>query len=349
MARQLQQSRPRARAFDLVELKAIPIRSLALDFGFKLTPAGTGRCILPGHDDKKPSFALRRAKNTFVCFACGRSGSTIDLVMQMHGVDFSDACRWLQERYTHSAPVYSTPSSIKVQEVPDARPTRHRIDPSIYAWLLKASPIRSSGREYLRKRGIPERTICRFQVGQMPAEDLLLRAQREWGQERLERSGLLAIGQYGPRMAFPKGYLLFPFFDGVEVVYLQARAPSSQANLRWVCPAGLRPPLYNSNVVLGKAKTVWLCEGITDVLSADAMKHPAIGLLGAHADLPVDKARALARKDVVIVADADPAGNSFRARMTKLLRERGATVVAKALPAGCKDLNDYLVQRNTRK
>lgn len=334
------------RSFDLAQLKAVPIQLIAADLGFVLSQRGSGRCILPGHEDKNPSFQLRLASNTFRCYACDGRGSTIDLVMQVRDVSFTDACRWIENRYTNgrTAPATAPRRAIAMAQPSAARPDR-QIDQSIYRWLLQKSPLLPDGREYLRGRKIPDRTIAKFAIGQIPGENLLPAAKREFGLERLLRAGLVVEGLHGLRIVFPRRFLLFPFFEKGEVVYLQTRANFDNAKRRWVCLDGLHPSLYNCDVIEGRSKTIWLCEGITDVLSADVLKKPAVGLLGAHAELVPDKVRALARKDVVVISDADKAGTQFRRRITRILSDLGATVGSKTLPAGCNDLNEYLIKK----
>lgn len=49
----------------------------------------------PFHDDQVPSLSVNHKKNLWQCFACGRSGNVIQLVMEMEGISFTTAVRWL--------------------------------------------------------------------------------------------------------------------------------------------------------------------------------------------------------------------------------------------------------------
>lgn len=55
--------------------------------------------ICPLHADKSPSFSVKR--NRFMCFGCGKSGSTIDFVMHLYGFTFVDAVKWLTKLKTN--------------------------------------------------------------------------------------------------------------------------------------------------------------------------------------------------------------------------------------------------------
>ncbi len=54
------------------------------------------RCPLPGHDDHRPSFSLNLERGNWQCFACGRHGDLPALAMEMHGLSFRDAAKWLE-------------------------------------------------------------------------------------------------------------------------------------------------------------------------------------------------------------------------------------------------------------
>jgi len=49
----------------------------------------------PFHDDQVPSLSVDHKKNLWQCFACSRSGNVIQLVMEMEGINFTTAVRWL--------------------------------------------------------------------------------------------------------------------------------------------------------------------------------------------------------------------------------------------------------------
>jgi len=52
----------------------------------------------PFHDDQVPSLSVNHEKNLWRCFACGRSGNVIQLVMEIQRISFTTAVRWLCNR-----------------------------------------------------------------------------------------------------------------------------------------------------------------------------------------------------------------------------------------------------------
>ena len=88
--------------FDLDRLKAISITEVARRLGCQLLRSGTvTKTICPWHEDSRPSLTLyeRTGENHCHCFACGKGGSTIDLVMQNENWSFQEACQWLSNEF----------------------------------------------------------------------------------------------------------------------------------------------------------------------------------------------------------------------------------------------------------
>jgi hypothetical protein len=52
--------------------------------------------LCPFHSEKSPSFYVYPETNTFHCFGCQENGDVIKLTMHLHGVDFKEAVRMLQ-------------------------------------------------------------------------------------------------------------------------------------------------------------------------------------------------------------------------------------------------------------
>lgn len=73
-----------------------PIAELARS-NLELRQAGINFFALcPFHNEKHASFYIYTKTNTFYCFGCQESGDVIKLTMHLHGIDFKDAVRMLQ-------------------------------------------------------------------------------------------------------------------------------------------------------------------------------------------------------------------------------------------------------------
>jgi hypothetical protein len=50
-----------------------------------------GRCVLPDHEDRSPSFTVNPEKNVFFCHGCLRGGDVVELARLVWGYDQHDA------------------------------------------------------------------------------------------------------------------------------------------------------------------------------------------------------------------------------------------------------------------
>src|SRR5919112_1550794 len=75
---------------------AVPV----IDLAERLTAPGglrrvgkewAGRCPLPGHEDRSPSFTVNPEKNVFFCHGCLRGGDVVELARLAWGYDRRDA------------------------------------------------------------------------------------------------------------------------------------------------------------------------------------------------------------------------------------------------------------------
>lgn len=76
----------------LEEVKQIPFDQIHEFEKIKRNRSGF-IALCPLHSDRTPSFSVK--KNYFNCFGCGKKGSTIDFVMELNGMTFVDAVKWL--------------------------------------------------------------------------------------------------------------------------------------------------------------------------------------------------------------------------------------------------------------
>jgi DNA primase len=53
----------------------------------------------PFHNEKTPSFSVSPAKGIYKCFGCGKSGDSVKFVMDVEGVSFVEALKYLAKKY----------------------------------------------------------------------------------------------------------------------------------------------------------------------------------------------------------------------------------------------------------
>ncbi len=181
----------------------------------KLTRKGreyTGLC--PFHNEKTPSFTVNEAKGFYHCFGCGAHGSIFDFEININNLSFLEAVEKLASEAGLEMPE-STPEQI----------ARTKEQATLYDVTEKAClffekqlrlPVGRSAMDYLKKRGLDEKTISHFRLGYAPAGNALrtelLRENIE--QERMASAGLISIRDDGrtPYDYF-RNRIIFPITD----------------------------------------------------------------------------------------------------------------------------------------
>ena len=134
----------------------------------RLTKSGRnywGLC--PFHSEKTPSFSVSPEKQIYKCFGCGKGGGAINFVMEMENLPFRDAVALLAGRAGMEMPADTVGASAA------ARARRERLlsinkqaARIFHKWLYE--PEGAQGLDYLRRRGLSQRTLTRFGLGFSP-------------------------------------------------------------------------------------------------------------------------------------------------------------------------------------
>ncbi len=324
----------------------------------QLRPAGTSfKAVCPFHREKTPSFFVSPERQIWHCFGCGKGGSIFDFVMEMDGLDFSEALRILAER-----------AGIKLEKT-DRRVVSQktklldicRLSARFYHKVLLESPLAETARKYLKQRALNKKTIENFEIGFAPAKwDSLTKflIKRNYKEGDMEGAGLSVKKEdrYYDRF---RNRIIFPIRDIYsQVVGFTGRVLSADAagtvnetsagdNKDKVAKYINTPetPIYNKGRILyglDKAKmkikeldSVILVEGNMDVLachqagflnvictSGTALTEEQIKLLGRYT------------QNIILGFDVDLAGQNATQRGIDLLLGQGLSVKVLALKNG---------------
>ena len=341
----------RGKLSDLDRLRRIPLHQVGRALGLSLPKSGSARCPFPDHEDRNPSFYLDAAGNRWCCFGCGRKGSVIDLVMVAKGMDFSGATQWLAGLaggHGSNARVAQVPA---IKDVTKPTIVEGPPDVEVYDALLSASPLAASGIAYLTGRAISEATMTAFRIGQIgDSRSVARRLSTKFGYERVAAANLFSLRATpdAPALTFRTDQILIPFFENGRCVYFQSRACRDAAGGRWF-NLRRRHRLFNVDALIDpKVRRIAICEGVTDSLSAFELGMAPLGLVGASASLPQERATLLRGKQVDIFADNDARGLDLAKRLQVQLSKIGVVATRRFLPPGIKDLNEFLKAKKCR-
>jgi DNA primase len=238
---------------DVEEIKRrLDVRSVAAAYT-EVFPSGPARqrcrCLCGQNSDRDPSVMLW--PDHWHCFACGRHGSVIDLVMTVEGCDFRSALELIRRRWLRGEDV---PLTRPIRPLP--KPTELPADvlsalaaaQAFYAELLWADEG-APAREYLRARGISEDTARQLGLGYAPGHGTL-RALFERGVHPTSvAQAKLVVGvatdALSERLVFPVRSL------GGQVVFLIGRALRPRQRPKYLGLSLPKAPMVFGEPVLG--------------------------------------------------------------------------------------------------
>lgn len=335
----------------------VSILAVAAALGIQVNAHGKALC--PAHDDHKPSLSFK--DNRCKCFSCQFKGSSIDLVMQVQGLDKWQAAQWILEQPSLSTGTEGTSpkptrNQPKVEPLPKVDPAPPGFYDDIYSALLdlgqdvETMPADAPG-NLITERGIDAETLRTWRVRYYPIEvrrSILHTMQKRFQKEQLTGAGI--------HKGFNYCEYVFPFLgQGGRVLYVQGRREKEQieeygkycfprkASNRWA----VRPIVYGGHILgsLPDGATVHVCEGITDTLTAASMDLAAVGIPGVgnlNERNAAELAQELRRFRVCFIPDNDGPGQDLEKRFIEAMR-RGGVALGPCLrvPEGIKDLSDY--------
>lgn len=343
----------------------------------RLQKAGANyKALCPFHGEKTPSFNVSPARQIWHCFGCGLGGDHFKFVMQMEGIDFSEALELLAKR-----------AGIQLRrEDPRIRSERSRLlalvenAAKIFESVLHSSktPERVTAPfAYLKKRGLSDETVKAWRIGYAPDSwDYLAKALAAKGYrpEEIEKAGLAIKSEQGSgHYDRFRNRIMFPIADASgRVVGFSGRifdqAVQSDKVVRTISsplsPSSSIPAKYintpqtaiydKSRALYGfdkakesirKENAVVLVEGQMDVvLSHQAGAKNAVAVSGTA--LTAEQLKILKRLAGIIISsfDRDAAGEAATKRSLNLAASLEFERKVAILPPGLKDPADAVLK-----
>jgi DNA primase len=311
--------------------------------------------LCPFHTEKTPSFVVSPSRNTFHCFGCGKGGNAITFLMEMERIPFPEALQLLAGKAGVELP--------KPRE--EARDTeRERERERLFAlhefagaffYGQLTTPAGRRAVEYLKERRITGETAKRFQIGFAPdAWDALKNAALKAGyaEKELVTGGLLAVNEEkGRNYDKFRDRVVFPVKNNFgKIIAFGGRALGEGPGPKYLNSP--ETPLFKKGenlYLLDAARDAIRREGRVLVVEGyfDAVTLHQSGIANAVATLGTALTREHAvvlkryTQEVVLLYDADPAGQDAAVRGFEPLLEAGLGVRVLTLP-DAKDPDEYL-------
>lgn len=322
--------------------------------------------LCPFHQEKTPSFQVDAENQLYYCFGCGSGGDVLSFVMRHQNLGFSEAVKFLSERYNIPLPQKDHAETDELLLA--SQKERERMLAAVecaadfFYRQLHMSPEGRIARDYIVRRELPPVVVESQKLGYSPAKwDGLLEHLKKNGIEPAlgVKAGLLTQSSNDPGKFFDRfrNRLIFPIKDERgRVVAFGGRSLSQDEQQNE--PKYLNSPetpLYHKGRMLyqygtareacRQARQVILVEGYMDLLAFHAKGfHRVVATLGTA--LTSHQVRLLSRisDEVVLAYDGDQAGERAMLRALPLFLQEELSISCIRFPDDM-DPDDFLKKR----
>ncbi|MCG8339864.1 MAG: DNA primase, partial [Cytophagales bacterium] len=301
----------------------------------------------PFHHEKTPSFSVAPTKGFYKCFGCGVSGDAITFVMEIEGISFPQAIKYLAKKYG---------IVIREEENEESHQQQQNEKDSLYILLDIAKEYYTNilwkqkegqriGLSYLKERGFPQPLIEKFALGySLDTWDAFYQfaKQKGYSEALLEKSGLIIQKESKTYDRF-RDRVIFPIHNvGGKVIAFGARILQSEKNK----PKYINSPetvvyqkskalygIYQAKQRLKQENSGYLVEGYTDVLAMHRVGIENV-VASSGTSLTDDQIQLLSRftKNIIVLFDGDTAGIKASLRGIDMILEKGLNVKTVLLP-----------------
>lgn len=318
------------------------------------------KALCPFHSEKTPSFVVNAERQIFHCFGCAAGGNAIGFLMQYERLQFPEAVEALAKK----AGVVLAQTSYERQRssIQNAPASLYEVNEAAALFYREQldSPQGEAALTYLRKRGITKETIQRFKIGYAPqAWDGLLTFLRNknYSLALIEKAGLIISRSAGGYYDRFRGRLIVPIIDPKERIAAFGARVLDQSLPKYINSP--ETPIYTKGKILFGLHAALdairhndaaiIVEGYFDCIMPyqAGIRHIAASCGTA---LTSEQARLLKRwtHNVIMIYDADNAGQSATLRSLDILLEEDMQVKVARLPEG-HDPDSYVRNFGARK
>lgn len=303
--------------------------------------------LCPFHNEKSPSFTVSGTKEIYKCFGCGKSGNTINFLMEHEKYSYVEALRWLAQKYNVEIEEKEVSPEVKAQQqLADSLFIINNFARDYFVKTLHESEEgQNVGLSYFEERGFTEETVRKFQLGYCLNErDAFVKAAlaKGYNQEYLLKTGLVAMRNEQPADNY-RGRVIFPIHNqsgkvlgfGARILVKSDRAPkyiNSPENEIYVKSKVLYGT-YFARHSIDKLDECLLVEGYTDVVSLHQAGIENV-VASSGTSLTTDQLRLIKKytRNLTILYDGDNAGVKAALRGLDMAIEEGLNVKLALIP-----------------
>ena len=307
--------------------------------------------LCPFHSEKTPSFTVYPENGSFYCFGCGVGGDVITFTGLIENLDYIESIKLLAEKSNIALPQDGYDSTF--QKVKNTVYDINRETAKFYHSYLMSSAGKWA-LDYYTSRGLSLKTIKHFGLGAAPDSwDALINHLKSKGfsLNDMVTANVVGISQRGSYYDRFRKRAMFPIINiRGNVVGFSGRAMSGEDKQGGKYVNTSDTPVYKKSenlfgINFAKnfcSEQIILVEGNMDVISLhQAGFENVVAPLGTA--FTQEQANLIARytKEIVLMLDADAAGQKAIKRAEEILRNTGLSVRVVSIPNG-KDPDEYI-------
>ncbi len=304
----------------------------------------------PFHNEKTPSFNVSPAKQIYKCFGCGKGGDAVRFIMDLEGLSYPDALRWLARKYN---------IEIKEKEFTDQDLLQQNEKESLYIVtefaknhytdiLNDSEEGQSIGHSYFRERGFSLNTIKKFELGYSPDEwDNFTKKALKSGftHEILEKAGLSIIREGKDPIDRFRGRVIFPIHNvagktiafGARILKPDPKSPKylNSPETEIYHKSRIVYGIYQAKNAIRQLDNCYLVEGYTDVISLHQAGIENV-VASSGTSLTKEQIQLIRRftQNITVLYDGDTAGIKASVRGIDIILEEDMNVRAVVFPDG---------------
>ena len=309
----------------------------------------------PFHDEKTPSFTVSPAKGIYKCFGCGKGGDAISFIMDIEGISYVEALKFLADKYGIAIKEdEATPGEIQKQNEKDSLFIALNFAKEHYIDLLWNNEEGVNiGLSYFKERGFDSPAIRKFELGYSINQwDDLIKTAKKAGHslDVLTKAGLVIQKENDKVYDRFRGRVIFPIHNITgKVIAFGARTLKKDDQPKYINSpeteiyhkSKILYGIHQARQAIRQHDNCYLVEGYTDVISLH-MSGVENVVASSGTSLTIDQIKLVGRitQNITILFDGDPAGIKASLRGIDMILEGGLNVKVVMFPEG-EDPDSY--------
>ncbi|MBX2841637.1 MAG: DNA primase [Flammeovirgaceae bacterium] len=311
--------------------------------------------LSPFIDEKTPSFTVSPSKGIYKCFSSGKGGDAISFVMEMEGIGYIEALKFLAKKYGIEVEEEElTPAQQETQSFKESLLIALNHAKKFYQDNLKVGEGKAIGASYFKERGFDWEVIEKFELGF---------ALNQWNAfeenavkngfkaEILEKSGLVIKKEEGKSYDRFRGRVIFPIHNvSGRAIGFGARTLKKDEKPKYINSpesevyhkSQILYGMFQAKKAIRDKENCYLVEGYTDVISLHQEGIENV-VASSGTSLTEEQISLIGRfsKNITILYDGDTAGINASMRGVNLILEKGLDVKIVTFPNG-EDPDSYV-------